>query len=585
MKSRRRTQRRLLLAVVAVAAVALTLALRGVGALDGLERSSVDARFMVRGQRPPRKDIVIVALDGASVRDLGLRPPIAPRPIHTQLLRRLAAAKPRLVAYDFQFFNASTPARDRPLAAAVSSARPVVLATHDVDGPPLPVLANHRDVAGLGATAGTVGLPADPDGSIRRVPYAGSQWLGFAVVAAEAIRGQAEDRADYPAWIDYRGPAGTYPAYSFSRVLRGEVPPAAFRGKIVLVGVTDPVYKDVFDTPFSDQPMPGIEIHANAIDTILARFPLVSAPAAVDVALVVLLAALVPLALLALSAPKAMLVAALGLVALLVGDQIAFDHGSVVAFIYPALALVVGSAGGLGTQFVTETRERMRMRRAFARFVPERVIDDVMQRTDDDFRLGSATVEATVMFCDLRGFTAFAERNSAATVIDTLNRYLTEMSEAILDHGGTVVSYMGDGIMAVFGAPVEQHDHADQAVSAAIEMLDSRLPAFNAWVEGQDLGQGFRIGIGIATGPVRSGNVGSQRRLEYAAVGDTTNVAARLQAQSKQTPHQVLVDDATRQQLGDAVPALAAAGQYMLTGRTSTTVVWTLDREDEAAPA
>jgi adenylate cyclase len=578
-------QRRLLLAVVAVAAVVLTLALRGVGALDALERSSVDARFMVRGERPPRRDIVIVALDGRSVRDLGLRPPIAPRPIHTRLLRRLASAEPRLIAYDFQFFNASTPARDRPLAAAVSAARPVVLATHDVDGPPLPVLANHQDVAQLGAVAGTVGLPADPDGSIRRAPYAGSQWLAFAVVAAEAVRNKPEDPADYPAWIDYHGPPGTYPSYSFSRVLSGEVPSSAFRGKIVLVGVTDPVYKDVFDTPASAQPMPGVEIHANAIDTILARFPLVSAPAAVDIALIVVLAALVPLTLLTLSAPKAMLVAAAALAALVIGDQIAFEKGSVVAFVYPALALVSGSAGGLGTQFVTETRERMRMRRAFARFVPDRVIDDVMQRTDDDFRLGSATVEATVMFCDLRGFTAFAERHSAATVIDALNGYLTEMSEAILDHGGTVVSYMGDGIMAVFGAPVEQRDHADQAVSAAIEMLDSRLPAFNAWVQGEDLGDGFRIGIGIATGPVRSGNVGSQRRLEYAAVGDTTNVAARLQAQSKHTPHQVLVDDATRQQLRDEAPALVPAGEYLLTGRTTTTVVWTLDRAQEPASA
>ncbi len=577
MRSRRRTQRLALLAAAVVVALAFSLTLRAVGALNALERTSVDARFTVRGDRQPPGDIVIVALDGRSVRELGLRPPIAPRPIHTRLLRRLAAAKPRLIAYDFQFFNASTPARDRPLAAAVSAARPVVLATHDVDGAPLPPLANRRSVADLGAAVGTVGLPVDPDGSVRRTPYAGSQWLAFSVVVAEAVSGRSEDRRDYPAWIDYYGPPGTYPAYSFSRVVRGEVPPSAFRGKIVLVGVTDPVYKDVFNTPISDQPMAGVEIHANAIDTILARFPLVSAPPAVGVALIVVLAALVPLALLALSGPKALLAAAAALSALAVGDQVAFDGGTIVPFVYPALALVIGSAGGLGTQFVTETRERMRMRRAFARFVPDRVIDDVMQRTDDDFRLGSATVEATVMFCDLRGFTAFAERHTAATVIDTLNRYLTEMSEAILDHGGTVVSYMGDGIMSVFGAPVAQDAHADQALAAAIEMLDLRLPAFNAWVRNQGLGDGFRIGIGISTGPVRSGNVGSQRRLEYAAVGDTTNVAARLQAQSKHTPHQLLVDDATRQRLRDGAPALVSAGEYTLKGRTTSTVVWTQD--------
>jgi adenylate cyclase len=576
MRPRRRTQRRLLLGVVALAAIGLTLALRAVGALDALERSSVDARFKVRGDRPRRSDIVIVALDGRSVRDLGLRPPLAPRPIHTRLLRRLAASKPRLIAYDFQFFNASTPARDGPLAAAISAARPVVLATHDVDGPPLPVLADHRDVSQFGAVPGTVGLPADSDGSIRHTPYAGSQWLAFSVVAAETLRGAAEDRGDYPAWIDYRGPPGTYPRYSFSQVLRGQVPASAFRGKIVLVGATDPVYKDVFQTPPSDQPMPGVEIHANAIDTILARFPLVSAPAALDVALVVLLGLLVPLALLVVSAPKAVLTSGVGLVGLLVGDQLAFNAGSIVSFTYPALALVFGSAGGLATQFVTETRERTRMRRAFARFVPDRVIDDVMQRTDDDFRLGSATVEATVMFCDLRGFTPFAEGHSAATVIEALNSYLTEMSEAILDHGGTIVSYMGDGIMAVFGAPVEQRDHPDQALAAAIEMLETRLPAFNDWLRRRELGDAFRIGIGISTGPVRSGNVGSQRRLEYAAVGDTTNVAARLQGQCKHTPHQLLIDDATRRRLSEKAAALVLAGEYLLTGRTASTTAWTL---------
>jgi adenylate cyclase len=222
------------------------------------------------------------------------------------------------------------------------------------------------------------------------------------------------------------------------------------------------------------------------------------------------------------------------------------------------------------------------MRRAFARFVPDRVIDDVMQRTDDDFRLGSATVEATVMFCDLRGFTPFAEGHSAATVIEALNSYLTEMSEAILDHGGTIVSYMGDGIMAVFGAPVEQRDHPDQALAAAIEMLEARLPAFNGWLRRRELGDAFRIGIGISTGPVRSGNVGSQRRLEYAAVGDTTNVAARLQGQCKHTPHQLLIDDATRRRLSEKAPALVLAGEYLLTGRTASTTAWTL--EDGAEP-
>ena len=113
------------------------------------------------------------------------------------------------------------------------------------------------------------------------------------------------------------------------------------------------------------------------------------------------------------------------------------------------------------------------------------------------------------MFCDLRGFTSFAERLAAEQVIELLNRYLTEMSDAILDHGGTVVSYMGDGIMAVFGAPLEQDDHADRAVAAAREMLDLRLRALQRLVAERGIGDDFRMGIGLNSGPVMSGNVGS----------------------------------------------------------------------------
>ena len=126
--------------------------------------------------------------------------------------------------------------------------------------------------------------------------------------------------------------------------------------------------------------------------------------------------------------------------------------------------------------YVLEAFERERVRDMFARFVPEQVVDEVLARTDGDLRLGGVRMEATVLFTDLRGFTTFSERLPAEEVIEVLNRYLGEMSDAILAHGGTLVSYIGDGIMAVFGAPIEQADHADRALAAAREMLDVRLP-------------------------------------------------------------------------------------------------------------
>ena len=161
-------------------------------------------------------------------------------------------------------------------------------------------------------------------------------------------------------------------------------------------------------------------------------------------------------------------------------------------------------------------------------------------------------------------------------MIELLNRYLSEMSDAILDHGGTLVSYMGDGIMAVFGAPIEQADHADRAVAAAREMRDVRLPSFNEWCAERVPGEAFRMGIGVASGPVMSGNVGSERRLEYAAVGDTTNIASRLQGLTKEVPQMILLADTTRAALTRTVPDLAAVGALDVRGREVPAAVWTL---------
>ena len=135
----------------------------------------------------------------------------------------------------------------------------------------------------------------------------------------------------------------------------------------------------------------------------------------------------------------------------------------------------------------------------------------------------------TVLFADIRGFTSFSETKPPETVITVLNRYLTSMTDVILSHGGTLVCFMGDGIMATFGAPIEQRDHADRALAAAREMAGDALDEFNAWMRDEGHGDGFRIGVGLNSGAVMAGNVGSERRLEYTVIGDTTNTASRLE--------------------------------------------------------
>jgi adenylate cyclase len=168
-------------------------------------------------------------------------------------------------------------------------------------------------------------------------------------------------------------------------------------------------------------------------------------------------------------------------------------------------------------------------------------------------------------------------------VIECLNVYLEEMTDAILAHGGTLVSYEGDGIMAVFGAPIEQQDHADRAVAASREMLTERLPNFNAYLREKDLSDGFKMGIGLNTGMVVSGNVGSQRRLEYTAIGDTTNTASRLQGLTKGQSHLLFLADTTRERLQEEVEDLVFIQEMEIRGRQSGVKIWSIEAASDEA--
>jgi len=221
--------------------------------------------------------------------------------------------------------------------------------------------------------------------------------------------------------------------------------------------------------------------------------------------------------------------------------------------------------------------ERERLRGVFARFVPEHVVDEVLERTDDDLRLGGSRDVGTVMFTDLRGFTSYSEATAPQRVIELLNEYFGEMIDAIFEQGGTLVGYRGDGILAVFGAPIPSEDHADRALAAAREMLDVRLPRFNRWLRDRDLGDGFAMGIGLNSGHFMSGNVGSPRQLEYTVHGDTVNTASRLEGMTKTTERSILVAESTRDALLDPPGDLSFVGEFEVRGRESKIRIWTLD--------
>jgi adenylate cyclase len=576
MRARQRRTRLALLAALALAAIGVPALLQSLGALDRLELSSVDARLSIRGGHRTNPNVVFVGIDSRTLSAFGQQ---VPRSVQARAIDRLHRDGAKVIAYDIRFQGRKDARGDRALIAAVSRARPVVLATFDPDGKPIHVPAAHPHPGRIGVVYASIGVPTDEDGKVRRLLYAPIRIPTLPVQAAGLFLGHPIRESafeDNHAWIDFPGGPGTVPTYSLVDLVRGRVPASAIAGKIAIVGPNDPLGQDIVDTPASDAPMPGTELHADATATVLDGFPLRSASGFLDGLLLVALALPAPLLAIRRSALLVLLGALAAFVIFLLAAQLAYGSGTIVKVVQPVLGLLIGAAGALIVHYALVARERRHLRSLFSRFVPAQVVNEVIDRVDDDLRLGGVRRDGTVMFCDLRGFTTFSEELEPELVVEVVNRYLSEMTEEILAQGGTLVSFMGDGIMALFGAPIEQGDHAERAVRAARAMIGERLPRFNAWLAERGIEHEFRMGIGLNSGPVMSGNVGSPERLEYTAIGDTTNTAARLEGMTKETGHQVYLAESVYKRLRDGGDDLELVGELPVRGRQRTLRVWAL---------
>jgi adenylate cyclase len=568
-----------LLAAVAIASAGIALLLYATGLFHDTELASVDTRFSIRGDDSPRDDIALVLIDDTTSRELPVRFPF-PRSLHARVIDAVSRDGAKAIAYDVEFLQPTKPKQDNALINSVARAGPdrVVLA----DSQPDPqgrsgVFGGQGILDDIGARAGNTQLGEDPDGVRRRVPYEVGNMETFPLVAAEMATGEpiTTDQMGGPsAWIDYAGAPGTYASVPFSRALNGQFPQGFFRDKIVVIGASDPTLKDIAPIPIDDDQMSGPEINANAIATALDDFPLRSTPLGLDLFLIALMGVIAPLASYRLSPIRALALGLLAAALYLVGAQLAFNSGRIVPVLYPMIALGLSLVGSLLVYYVREAFIRRRVRDTFARFVPESVVGQVLARTDEDLRLEGRAMDATVLFSDIRGFTTFSEARDPGQVLDVLNAYHEEMTSAVMDHGGTLVSFMGDGIYAVFGAPIEMNDHADRALAAAKEMLEVRLPRVNEWMRENEVGAEFQIGIGLNSGPVMAGNIGSQQRLEFTTIGDTVNTAARLEGMTKGSGHSLFVSDSTRERLSERDGELSYVDSMPVRGRAEEIKVW-----------
>lgn len=565
---------RVLRAMAIGLAAALLAAGLGTTVLAGPERDLVDVRFRLVGTDRAPDDVAVVAIDQDAFEKLGFP---FPRTLHADAIEALLDAGARAVVYDVQFSEPSSAAADRALLRAAADRR-VVLGTSETftDGEP-DVLGGAAALRRSGGAVGQVLFPLEDDGAWRR--YDG-RIFGVPHVAALAAGASPDVEGR---WIAFAGPPGTVPELPFLDVLDGRFDRDRVRGRIVVVGVTAPAAQDQHPTSIGGGQMSGPEIIANTVQTVLDGYPLDDGSPLLRWALLLIGGLTAPLAA-ALVRPARRLTVAIvaGLlvaVLLIAVSFLLFTAGTVTALAAPLASALLGTAGAAAVAYRHEVRGRRRLRRTFERFVAPDVAAQLLgDQADDGNALPSRTLPATMVFCDLRGFTGLADIAAPEQVVVLLNRYLAMVSDAVLEHGGTVVSFQGDGVLAAFGVPVPSDDHATRAWRAVRAIVDHGLPELDRWarVYGHVGEDGLRVGIGMHSGPVVSGLVGSERRVEYAAVGATTNVAARLQGLGREHPGQVFLSRETAAAITDPLPPLHELGPVTLRGRAVPILVLVL---------
>jgi adenylate cyclase len=510
----------------------------------GLESAGLDYLFLLRGQRAQPQDVCVVAIDDESYAAWEVdKRSTWPRGLHGELIRTLHREGARAIAFDVLFEEAGDPAQDEMFLEALTETGIVVLgATVEQIADPKFRSTHRRDPFGPFAEAAAdvaeVNLPTDRDGVIRTTwPFHGDR-PSLALAAYEMATGDYWQRVEQARLIDYFGPPRTVPTVSLYQALDPAtyLPDGYFKDRVVFVGLSEvaaagQAAKDSFLTPYRGghgATTYGVEIHATIAANLLEDRQIRILPGWLE-AIMLLLVPTVGSLLFMYLRPV------LGGVALLVMELVPWvlAYGFFVGqqlwlpVVVPSLIqLPLAYLISLLWYYLTTRRDRERIRLAFGHYLSPTMISKISENPDS-LHLGGEEIIATALFSDIKGFTSIAEGMSAEETAEMLNIYFTEITRHIFEAEGTLIKFIGDAVFAIWGAPIETEQHANLACRTAVAMSRSREK-----LQGTTAGK-LITRIGVHTGPMLVGNLGSTQRFDYTAIGDAVNLAARLEGLNK----------------------------------------------------
>ncbi|MEN6347864.1 MAG: adenylate/guanylate cyclase domain-containing protein [Syntrophomonas sp.] len=570
------------------------------GVFSRIDLRLYDNCFLARGVEKSSPQIVILAIDDSSINRLG---PLAwPRSMHARLLEKLAQAK--VVTFDMTFHSPQDPKEDAAFAEAIAKHGRVVVASkfsfeEDENGEQLQVFEGPIDELLPGAAGlGFVNTPTDIDDVVRRtslidvntfeVPFPS---LGIATcLVAENIsyndiklkqgrlivgKKQIPVNKLNQAMSMFWGPMGTFETISYADVIEGIKPPSYFKDKIVLIGSITAEDHDTYRTPFTTSNMvksgaletPGVEIHASIIQSFLEDKWFKELPPGYNLLFLLIAGLLTSLAVSKRGPWKGLLgTAVVAVLCLSLVYGLWFYQRLWLSLAGPLVLIGLTYVVVTASDFIQAELDRRKTKAMFSRYVSADVVDELM-KNPDDISLGGKKQVVTIMFADIRGFTAFSENKDPVDVITRLNEYLTAMTDSIQSHGGTLDKYLGDGLMAFFGAPIYFEDHVERAVQVAREIQQKVIALNKKWADEQGAVP-LLVAVGINTGPVVVGNVGSPERMDYTLIGEDANLASRVEALTKLFETLVLVSERSYDLLpeGPTKASLRYVGEELVKG-------------------